>query len=274
MRASVLAVLVNLVFNYLLIFGKLGLPALGVKGAAIATVLSRVVELLVVVVTAHKHQDRFPFLKGLYRSARIAKDLAVNITIKGMPLFVNEFFWSAGTITITQILSTRGLTVVGGLNIASTFTNLFGVVFFSCGIAVAIVTGQTLGSGDVELAKAQVWKLMFLAVALASSVGIILAISAGWITQIHRTEVEVRQLAAMFMGSRFHALHGHLPLQLFYHPLWGKDVPHNAFDSVYVFVICIPYTYTLVTFTDLGIESLYPLSQLTQPLKAVLGLAL
>jgi putative MATE family efflux protein len=275
MRASVIAVLVNLVFNYLLIFGKLGLPALGVKGAAIATVLSRVVELLVVVVTAHKHQDRFPFLKGLYRSARIAKDLAVNITIKGMPLFVNEFFWSAGTITITQILSTRGLTVVGGLNIASTFTNLFGVVFFSCGIAVAIVTGQTLGSGDVELAKAQVWKLMFLAVALASSVGIILAISAGWITQIYRTEVEVRQLAAMFM--RVAAFY--MPFMAISHCSYftirsgGRTFLTMLFDSVYVFVICIPYTYTLVTFTDLGIESLYPLSQLTQPLKAVLGLA-
>ena len=110
------------------------------KGAALGTVFSRIAELLVVAVVAHKNLDRFPFINGLYRSARVGRHLAKNIMIKGMPLFVNEFLWSAGMITITQILSTRGLAVVGGLNIATTFTNLFGVFFFSFGTVVAIVT--------------------------------------------------------------------------------------------------------------------------------------
>lgn len=274
MRASVIAVFVNLFFNYVLIFGKLGFPALGVRGAAIGTVISRVAELAVVVIVAHKNRDRFPFVIGLYRSFRIGKSLAKKIMIKGMPLFVNEFLWSAGMISITQILSTRGLAVVGGLNIASTFTNLFGVFFFSIGTAVAIVTGQALGAGDPELAKAQVWKLLFFSVGLSSALGIILAISAGSITQIYNTEIEVRNLAAAFM--RASALY--MPFQAIANCCYfairsgGRTLLTMVFDSVYVWVVCLPYTYALVTFTSLGIETLYPLSQLIHPLKAILSL--
>ena len=275
MRASVIAVFVNLFFNFVMIFGKLGFPALGVEGAALATVLSRVIELALVVIVAHRNLHRFPFLIGVYRSFRIRRDLAKNIMIKGMPLFVNEFFWSAGMITITQILSTRGLSVVGGLNIASTFTNLFSVFFFSIGTAVAIVTGQSLGAGDTELAKAQVWKLLFFAVGLSSALGVLLAISAGWITQVYKTEVEVRNLATLFMrASAFF-----MPFQAIAHCCYfairsgGRTLLTMVFDSIYLWVVCLPYTYALVAFTGLGIESIYPLSQLIHPLKAVLGLA-
>ncbi len=274
MRASVIAVFVNLFFNYVLIFGKMGFPALGVQGAAIGTVISRVAELAVVVIVAHRNKDRFPFLIGLYRSLRIGKDLTKNIMIKGMPLFVNEFLWSAGMITITQILSTRGLSVVGGLNIASTFTNLFGVFFFSIGTAVAIVTGQALGAGDPELAKAQVWKLLFFSVGLSSALGVVLAVSAGWITQIYNTEIEVRNLAAAFMrASAFY-----MPFQAIANCCYfairsgGRTLLTMVFDSIYVWVVCLPYTYALVAFTSLGIEQIYPLSQLIHPLKAILSL--
>jgi len=274
MRASVISVFVNLFFNYVLIFGKLGFPALGVKGAAFGTVFSRVAELLVVAIVVHRNLDRFPFINGLYRSVRIGKNLAKNIMIKGMPLFVNEFFWSAGMITITQILSTRGLAVVGALNITSTFTNLFGVFFFSIGTAVAIVIGQSLGAGDLELAKAQVWKLLFLSVMIASVLGVILAISAGWMTQIYNTEIEVRDLATAFMrASAFY-----MPFQAIANCCYfairsgGLTLVTMAFDSVYIWVICVPYTYALVNFVSLGIEGIYPLSQLIHVLKAILGL--
>jgi putative MATE family efflux protein len=274
MRAGIISVFVNLFFNYVLIFGKLGFPALGVKGAALGTVFSRIAELLVVAVVAHKNLDRFPFINGLYRSARVGRHLAKNIMIKGMPLFVNEFLWSAGMITITQILSTRGLAVVGGLNIATTFTNLFGVFFFSFGTAVAIVTGQSLGAGDLELAKAQFWKLLFLSVMIASTLGIILAISAGWITQIYNTEADVRNLATAFMrASAFY-----MPFQAIANCCYfairsgGRTLVTMAFDSVYVWVLCVPYTYALVAFTSLGIVGLYPLSQLVHLLKAIMGL--
>ena len=92
--------------------------------------------------------DSFFFLNWLYRCLRIGSVLTKNIMLKGMPLLVNELLWSSGMGTMTQILSTKGLAVVGALNIEQTFTTLFGVCFFSFGSAVAFVTGQALGAGD------------------------------------------------------------------------------------------------------------------------------
>ncbi len=275
MIASSSAVAVNLIFNYLLIFGKLGFPALGVQGAAVATVLSRFVEFLVVALVAHKNHLKFPFLVGLYRPYQIDRELAKNIALKGAPLFFNEFFWAAGMITITQILSTTGLAVVGALNIASTFTNLFGVFFFSIGTAVAIVTGQALGAGKPELAREQVWKLLFFSVGISCALGIILSISAHKITQIYNVEVEVRDLATAFM--RASAIY--MPFQAIANCCYfairsgGRTLLTFLFDSVYTWVICVPYTYALVTFTSLQIGAIYPLSQLIHVLKAIISLA-
>ncbi|HBN96325.1 MAG TPA: MATE family efflux transporter [Firmicutes bacterium] len=274
MIASSSAVAVNLIFNYLLIVGKLGFPALGVQGAAVATVLSRCVELLVVALAAHKNHLKFPFLVGLYRPYQIDRDLAKNITLKGAPLFFNEFFWSAGMVTITQILSTKGLAVVGALNIASTFTNLFGVFFISIGTAVAIVTGQALGAGKPELAKEQVWKLLFFSVGISCALGATLAISADKITQIYNAEIEVRHLAAAFMlaGAIYMPFQAISNCCYFAIRSGGRTLLTFLFDSVYTWVICVPYTYALVTFTSLQIGAIYPLSQLIHVLKAIMSL--
>lgn len=274
MRATVTAVCVNLLFNYVLIFGKMGFPALGVQGAALATVLSRIVELGIVVTVAHKNQIKFPFVTQLYRPFQINKNLAKSIAIKGTPLFINEFLWSAGMVTITQILSTTGLTVVGALNIASTFTNLFGVFFFSIGTAVAIVTGQALGQGNLKLAKDQVWKLLFFSVIVSAVVGVIVAGGSGLITQVYKVELEVRQLASLFLkvGAIYMPFQAIANACYFTIRAGGRTLLTLIFDSVYIWVICIPYTYALVTFTGLGIETIYPLSQLIHVLKAALSL--
>lgn len=90
MKAGVTAVLVNLVFNYLLIYGKFGFPELGVRGAAIATVISRYVEVAIVIVWTHTHTDRMPFAKGLYSTLKVPASLTKKILIKGTPLLLNE----------------------------------------------------------------------------------------------------------------------------------------------------------------------------------------
>ena len=82
MKASIAATLINLVGNYILIFGHFGAPKMGVEGAAVATVIARFAELAILVIYAHRHTKRFIFLQGLFRSLRIPKELVKNIAKK------------------------------------------------------------------------------------------------------------------------------------------------------------------------------------------------
>ena len=120
MKAGVMAVFVNLVFNYLLIYGKFGFPELGVAGAAIATVLSRYVEAVIVITWTHKHKEINTFVKGLYATLKIPGWLIQRILIKGTPLLVNETLWAAGMALLLQCYSVRGMNVVAGMNISNT----------------------------------------------------------------------------------------------------------------------------------------------------------
>ena len=94
MRASMIAMGINFVFNSLLIFGLFGFPALGVVGAGIATSLSRFVEFVIVVSGAHRSAERYPFMEGVFRNFHIDGNLARQVAIKGFPLLLNECLWS------------------------------------------------------------------------------------------------------------------------------------------------------------------------------------
>ncbi|MCH5183591.1 MAG: polysaccharide biosynthesis C-terminal domain-containing protein, partial [Oscillospiraceae bacterium] len=128
MIGGISAILVNLALNYVLIFGHFGAPKMGIAGAAVATVVSRYVELAVVAGWTHTHASKKPFIKGAYRSFSIPARLFKQILIKGSPLLVNEFLYSAGITIMNQSYSTRSLAVVAAQNISGTLYNLSGVV--------------------------------------------------------------------------------------------------------------------------------------------------
>ena len=153
MLAGVIAVFVNLLFNYILIFGKFGAPQLGVVGAAIATVISRYVQAAVVVVWTHTHVEKMPFIVGAYREFKIPGQLAGNVLKKGTPLMINEILWAIGMATLTQCYSMRGLDAVAALNISTTISNLFSVIYMAMGSAISIIVGQLLGAGKMQEAK-------------------------------------------------------------------------------------------------------------------------
>ena len=141
MAAGIAAVCVNLFFNYVLIFGKFGAPALGVVGAALATTLSRFVELTLVAGWTHRNVQKNPFAAGVYRSIKIPKTVTAKIFKVGAPLLVNEVLWALGVSVLAQCYSVRGLDVVAAVNIANTLSNVFNVVFISMGNATGIIIG-------------------------------------------------------------------------------------------------------------------------------------
>ena len=276
MLAGIIAVCVNLLFNYLLIFGHLFFPAMGVRGAAYATVLSRFVELGIIAAYTHMHKSRHRFADGLYRTLAIPGPLARDITRKGMPLLINEFLWSMGMATLSQIYSMRGLDVVAATNISSTVYNLFSVAFLSMGSATAIIVGQALGANDAARAKDHSWKMMALSVAMSCVLGGALLAASRWIPLLYNTTDSVHALAANLLrvGACLMPLNAIANCSYFVLRSGGKTGVTFLFDSVYTWAVNISLAYALAHFTAMPIVPLYLCVQLTEFIKCTVGIIL
>ena len=273
MKAGIIAVLVNCLFNYILIFGSFGAPKLGVVGAAIATVLARFVEMGIIVIWTHRHQNQNKFIVDVYRDFKIPGALAGQITIKGMPLLVNEALWASGMAALMQCYSLRGLEVVAGLNISTTIANVFNIVFIAMGSAVAIIVGQLLGAGKMEEAKETDAKLIFFSVVSCIAIGLIMAIIAPFFPRMYNTTEDVKSLARNFILISALCM----PLNAFTHAAYftlrsgGKTWITFLFDSVFVWVVCVPVAYFLSRYTTLPIIPLYLACQLLEIIKCTIG---
>ena len=274
MVGGLVAVAVNMSLNYVLIFGKLGMPVLGVKGAAIATVLSRYAELAVNAVWLHSHGKRYPYIRSVYRSARIALPLLKKIAVNGMPLLLNEALWSASEAVLNQCYSTRGLTDVAETNIDSTQWNLFTVCFISLGSATGIIIGQMLGAGKpADEVRDCDRKLIAFSVTSCAVFGIAMAAVSGVFPLIYKTDNSVRSLATAFIciNAVIMPFNAYANAAYFTLRSGGKTLSTLLFDSCFVWVVSVPVAYTLSRFTGIAILPLYAVCQSAQILKCVIG---
>lgn len=276
MWAGIVAVCVNLCFNYLLIFGKLGMPKLGVEGAAIATVLSRFVELAIIMTWTHRHKQKNPFIVGVYRSVHIPRQLVRSITVKGMPLLINEMLWAGGMALLSQCYSMRGYMVVSALNISNTITNVFNVAFLAMGNSVGIIIGQLLGAGKTDEAKSTVRKLMTFSVLLSVGVACVMAMFSGAFPKVYNTGDEVRSLATSLILSAavFMPVNAFANASYFTLRSGGKTLITFLFDSFFVCVVSAPVAYLLSRFTQMPMVPLYLVVQSLDLVKCVLGYVL
>ena len=274
MVSGIIAVFVNLILNYVLIFGHFGAPKLGVEGAAIATVISRFVEMAIVVGWTHLHPSKNPFVKGLYRSMHIPKALFFTISKKGMPLLLNEVLWSSGLAITNQCLSTCCLDVIPAINISGTIYNLANVTCLAMGNVVGIVMGQMIGSGvAAETVRKANRQLLAMVVASGAVFGALLIAFSGRFPLLYNTTDSVRQLAttticisAAIMPFTGYAIGIYYTLRS-----GGKTFITMLVDGGYVFCVCLPVTWLLCQFTPLGIVPIYALSRGTDILRCVVG---
>ena len=273
MRASVIAVFINLVLNYILIFGKLGLPTLGVAGAAIATVISRYIQVAYVVIWAHRHIEKNPYMEGVYRHFHISWDLFVKVFLLALPLMLNETLWSAGTAALNTCYSYRGLAVVAALNIQSTIYNIFNIMFIAMGDAIAIIVGQKLGAGKIKEAKDTSKKIIAMSVFFAFVGGVLMLCVSGVFPRVYNTTDQVRDLA----GTLIRIIVCFMPIHAFLHTLYfsirsgGKTFITFLFDSVYLWVIAFPFAYFLSHYTQIDIRLMFICCQAIDLIKVAIG---
>lgn len=274
MVGGIAAVLTNLVLNYILIFGHFGAPAMGVRGAAVATNVSRFVELGIVAGWAHTHGKLHPFIRGVYKTFRIPGKLLKEISGKGLFLLFNEIAWAAGIALMNQSYSTCGLEVVPAMNIANTIRNLSNVTYMAMGSAVGILMGQLMGSGASEKrVRDENRKLQFTATVAGLLCGIVMALMSGVFPLAYNTEDGVRNLAsqlilvsALVMPFGAYTLSAYFTLRS-----GGKVFITFLFDSGFVWVAMVPLAFFLSRFTNIPIVPLYLICNSTEVIKCVFG---
>jgi putative MATE family efflux protein len=276
MRAGLIAVFVNLVLNYILIYGKLGVPALGVNGAAIATVASRFVEMAVVIIWAHTHREKCFYLVGVYKTMRVPLKLVRRFFIKGAPLLVNEALWSAGMAMLAQSYSLRGLNVVAAYNISNTVYGVFSVIFFAMGDAIAIIIGQHLGAKRFEQARDEDNKIIAFSMLIAAVSGIAIFASSFLFPLIYNTTPESKRIATHFlMVEAFIA-----PMIALMHTTYftlrsgGKTLVTFLFDSAFMWVVSVPLAFALSRFTNLYVIWVFVIVEAANLIKCTIGVFL
>ena len=272
MIASIIAVIVNFCINYILIFGRFGFPQLGVTGAAIGTVVSRVAEMSINIIGGSRNL----YLKDAIKMKKVPFDTTKEMLKRGLPLLCNEILWSISIALISQSYSTRGIIAVAAINITTTVTNFFMIVCYAMGNSISIVVGQQLGAGEIEKAKDYDLKMLFMNFVMCLAIGIVLFNVSSLIPQIYNTSLEVKALASQLLKIAACML----PIISIYYSSYftmragGKTFLTFLFDSGYTFVFTFMSALLLTRLTSLPILTIYLLVQCVDIPKATLGLIL
>lgn len=190
MWASFTGLIVNGVLNYALIFGNFGLPELGIEGAALATLLARVVECLIIVVCIYAKID---ILKLKFKHIfELNKNLSSTLTKVTIPIFINEACWAFGNITYAAIYARIGTSAAASVQICTTVMNLFMIVTFGLAHASVVIIGNEIGANREDLAIDASKKISSLSLKISALLAIIMALSAKPVVSFFNVSDEVK----------------------------------------------------------------------------------
>jgi putative MATE family efflux protein len=273
LKISIVAILTNTILNYLLIFGHFGFPELGIYGAAIATLIARMIEFSLSVILVIKKGQIFN--SRVFEMMKISPKLFSSILIMAFPLMLNEALWSGGQTVFFYAYTSRGTAALEAVTISSTISQLVFVTFGGIATAVAVMVGNTLGKNELEQAKDNAKKLIAFAVIIAIGAGIILFILSFFIVDFFNASEASRAIARF--NIRINALF--IPVFSFnvamYFTLRSGGDTKSTFlmDAGYMWVVPVPIALILAHFTQLPVTLMFLIVQSMDIPKMFFGLS-
>ncbi len=266
---SMASLVINILFDYLLIFGHFGFPALGVKGAAIATVLARVIEAILYLYAIGKNS--YAFNSSIFKIFHFEKGLAKNIIIKAIPLIANETLWQFGMTTLIKCYSSRGAIVNTAYSISVTVSDLFFILFGGMATATTILVGTPLGANKLKQAKDNAYKLICFSMFLSLIFGLLMASSTLIVPFLYsKVSSDSLNLANQFIlvMAFFYILYM-FNTQCFFTLRTGGDTKSTMFmDSCFMWLFNIPLVAFFAYKTSIPVLFVYIIGQSTDFVKA------
>lgn len=189
MVVSGISLLSNTILNYLLIFGNFGFPQMGVAGAALATLLSRVLELILIISIVYG--QRMEIAASMREMLDIPSALFMQYMKTGMPVILNEAFWSLGVVMYTVAYARISTEAIASVQISNTIQSVFTVVAFGLGNACAVMLGNAIGAREEEKAIDYAARFAILGPVVGILLGILIFTSSGFILSLFNVSEEV-----------------------------------------------------------------------------------
>ena len=251
--AGLTAFITNIILNAFFIY----VLQMGVVGAGLGTVIARVVELVVIVYLCHK--KKFNFCDNLFKSFKIEKNLAIQITKKGLVFLANELFWVIG-MTLLSLAYAQRENVLSSLSVVSSIGNIFNIIFQGLSIGIGVMVGSYLGEGKFKEAKDYAKKVYWLGFLISVIFGIIIILLSPVIPMMFKeVDAAQKQIATEMLVAYGLLLWGSCLYCCCYVTLKTGGEASTTFliDSGLMWGIAVPLAWVLVLFTDIELLYIY-----------------
>lgn len=268
LKVSIISFFVNVFFNYLFIFGSFGFPRLGVVGAAIGTLIARLVEVVLLTIMVFKEKEGRANLRPT-ELLKVHGDLLRPYLKVGIPIILSESLWSFGQLLFAVAYGRIGQEATAAIQLTNTIQNVFFIIVNATCTAAAVIVGQSLGANLKEQAKT--WATYFLQMIM--SLGLVsllilvflpdvLMMIFGTLEEgVYQTARNLLIIRGFFIPFRF--LNGmlfigifraggetKLPFILELITMWGFAIP-MSFIGVLLFNWPIEWVFTIVSVEEL-----------------------
>jgi len=197
LAGSFAAVGTNILFNWLLIFGKMGFPQLGIRGAAIATALSRLAECLIIIPTVYLR--KLPAAAKPSAMFRYDREFTRRFVRTCVPVIVNESLWGIGTSMFTGIYALLGTAALAATQVVGAVSNLFMIFARGFSNAAAVLIGRKIGAGDEGGAKGYAARFPFLMIVSGLLMGALLLALRGPLLTLYDISEQAIESAMILM---------------------------------------------------------------------------